>query len=88
MLERAFFLGLARKIVEAQHSVEILNRCITDLSDGTANLDHALGQAPNRVPATTAPSSLEIHNVLPALRARRMDQPDHPRADNDIVEQY
>jgi hypothetical protein len=31
---------------------------------------------------------LDFHSVSPALRAGRMDRPDRPEGDNDIVEQY
>jgi hypothetical protein len=31
---------------------------------------------------------LHFHSVSPALRAGRMDRPDRPEGDNDIVEQY
>jgi hypothetical protein len=53
-----------------------------------ANLDHAHGQDPNRLPATTELFPLEAQPSLRALRGRRMDRPGRPQRDNDIVEQY
>jgi len=58
----------------------------TKFDSYTANRDHAHGQDPNRSPATMESLSPESQSVLPALWVRRMDRPDHPRDDNDIVE--
>jgi hypothetical protein len=64
----------------------MVRRCITIFDRYTANHDHAHGQDPNRSPATTESLSLGTHSVSPAPRVRRMDRPDHPQGDNDIVE--
>jgi hypothetical protein len=54
----------------------------------TANLDRAHGQDRSHAPTRTGPLPLEAHSELLALRDRRMDRPDHPRGDNDIVGRY